>query len=160
VKLAILSDTHGLLRPELFPWLESVDRILHAGDIGSVDLLVELEAFAPVAAVWGNTDRFELRSRVPEVARRSWDGFEVTILHGHQLGMPTAERLVELHPEADLLVFGHTHVPEIHRIGQTVAVNPGSCGYRRGHLLPTFVLAELSPEGITTELIEIPETQP
>jgi len=160
VKLAILSDTHGLLRPELLPWLASVDCILHAGDIGFVDLLIELETFAPVAAVWGNTDGFALRSRVPEVARRSWEGYEVTILHGHQLGMPSAERLVELHPEVDLLVFGHTHVPEIRRIGRTLAVNPGSCGYRRGHLLPTFVLADLSPGGITTELIEIHETQP
>ncbi len=160
MRLALLSDTHGLLRPEVLGRIEGVDRILHAGDVGPADLLLELEAIAPVTAVWGNTDGFELRHRVPEVAGRNWEGYSVVLLHGHQLGTPTPERLAELHPTADLVVFGHTHVPVIRREGSVLVVNPGSCGHRRNPYPPTLVLATLAPEGIRTELVELPDTPP
>ena len=66
MRLGIISDTHGLLRPEVFEVFKGVDRILHAGDIGAADLLAELESVAPVTAVWGNTDGFDLRGGIPE----------------------------------------------------------------------------------------------
>ena len=67
MRLGIISDTHGLLRPEVFRIFSQVDHILHAGDIGPPELLDELEAIAPVLAVSGNTDGFAIRARVPEV---------------------------------------------------------------------------------------------
>ena len=67
MRLGIISDTHGLLRPEVFEIFSEVDRIIHAGDIGPPELLTELEAIAPVTAVYGNTDDVELRARLPEV---------------------------------------------------------------------------------------------
>jgi uncharacterized protein len=65
VRLGVISDTHGMLRPEVFEVFREVDHILHGGDIGDWDLIVELQALAPVTAVYGNTDSFDIRSRVP-----------------------------------------------------------------------------------------------
>jgi putative phosphoesterase len=69
LRLGLIADTHGLLRPEVFHVFQGVDRILHAGDVGDADVLAELEVLAPVTAVWGNTDGFALRERLPEVFR-------------------------------------------------------------------------------------------
>jgi putative phosphoesterase len=143
--------------------LEGIDRILHAGDVGPGAILTELEALAPVTGVWGNTDGFEIRARLPEVARIEIAGHQVLITHGHQFGYPTPESLVRSYPEADMILFGHTHVPIIERIPSrggrsTLAVNPGSCGPRRSDLLPTLCLAEFSEEGISVELLVIPES--
>lgn len=65
MRLGIISDTHGMLRPEVFEVFAEVDHILHAGDIGELELLTELEALAPVTAVYGNTDGMDLRARLP-----------------------------------------------------------------------------------------------
>ncbi len=155
MKIAILSDTHGFLRPELFPHLEGVEEILHAGDVGPAGLLVELEAFAPVTAVWGNTDGFELRHRLPEIAHLERNDHRIVVMHGHQLGMPTPETVADAHPDVDLVIFGHTHRPVIEQVGSVLAVNPGSCGPRRFDLHPTLALAHLDPGHIEVEVIEI-----
>ena len=70
-----------------------VDHILHAGDIGPATLLTELEALAPVTAVYGNTDGWEVRERLPRVASVELDGFSIVVTHGDQLGTPTPEKL-------------------------------------------------------------------
>lgn len=132
--IGVLSDTHGLLRPEAWAALEGVEHILHAGDIGSVDLLTELEALAPVSAVWGNTDGWGVRQRVPEVVEKELDGVAVVVIHGHQLGSPTPAALAARYPRAGLIVFGHTHTPVIERVGGVLVVNPGSAGPRRFNL--------------------------
>ena len=74
MRLGVISDTHGLLRREVFDVFREVDHIFHAGDIGSLSLLTELEALAPVTAVYGNTDDWDVRARVPKVARCSSTG--------------------------------------------------------------------------------------
>jgi hypothetical protein len=155
MKLAILSDSHGLLRPELFPLLEGMDQIVHAGDIGPASLLVELEAVAPLTAVWGNTDGFDVRDRLPEIARRKWEGRSVVVVHGHQFGVPTPEALAEAYADAALVVFGHTHIPTIERVGTVLAVNPGCCGDKLKGFPPSIVYATLTARGIQTELVEI-----
>jgi len=160
MKIALLSDTHGLLRPGVFEYLGGVDRILHAGDVGPVGILDELEAAAPITAVWGNTDSFELRELLPEVARLELEGHSVVITHGHQLGYPTPEALAQEYPEAQLILFGHTHVPIIERIvardgREILAVNPGSCGPRRSDLMPTLCIAEIGATGIIVEMVEL-----
>jgi putative phosphoesterase len=160
MKIALLSDTHGLLRPDVFPHLKGVDRILHAGDVGPVGILIELEAIAPVTAVWGNTDGFAVRELLPEVARLKIEGHNIVITHGHQFGYPTPELLAEDYPEAELILFGHTHIPIIERIEdqdghEILAVNPGSCGARRSDLMPTLCLAEIEVAGITIELVQL-----
>jgi putative phosphoesterase len=152
MKVGILSDTHGLLRPELFEALDGVDQILHAGDIGSLDLLAELEALAPVTAVWGNTDGWDVRGRVPETAEVELGGVRVVVIHGHQLGSPTPAALAARYPAAGLVVFGHTHQPLIERVGGVLAVNPGSVGPRRFKLPVSLGLATIDEGSVDVRL--------
>lgn len=144
MRLGIISDTHGLLRPEVFDVFSDVDHILHAGDIGPSALLTELEALAPVTAVYGNTDGFEIRSRVPQVARLRLDGFDIVVTHGDQLGSPTPERLNAEFPDAEIIVYGHTHRPLLTTVDMVVTVmNPGGAGARRFKLPPSVGIMEL-----------------
>jgi putative phosphoesterase len=144
MRLGVISDTHGLLRPEVFDAFAEVDHILHAGDIGSLELLGDLEALAPVTAVYGNTDGSELRNRVPRVARVELDGFDILVTHGDQFGSPTPEKLNAAFPEAQILVYGHTHRPLLTIVDVVVTVmNPGSAGPRRFKIPPSVGILEL-----------------
>jgi uncharacterized protein len=144
MRLGVIADTHGLLRPEVFHAFAEVDHILHAGDIGSLELLAELEALAPVTAVYGNTDGSEVRQRVPRVAQVELDGFDIVVTHGDQLGSPTPEKLNAAFPDAQILVYGHTHRPLLTIVDVVVTVmNPGSAGARRFKLPPSVGILEL-----------------
>jgi hypothetical protein len=154
VRIGLISDTHGRLRPEVFDRLEGVERVLHAGDIGSPDLLVELEAIAPVVAVWGNTDGFDVRARVREVAELELVGRRIVVVHGHQVGTPTPERLRAAHPAADVIVYGHTHRPLVDRTGAVLVVNPGAAGAARFGMPPSVAILTLG-EQATVELLEM-----
>jgi putative phosphoesterase len=153
VKVGIISDTHGLLRPQVFDVFAGVEHILHAGDIGNLDIVAELEAIAPVTAVWGNADDWEVRGRVPEVAEVELGGVRTVVVHGMQVGSPTPERIAALHPGAGLVVFGHSHRPLIKQVGATLAVNPGSAGRRRFRDTVTVALAEIENGSISARLI-------
>lgn len=144
MRLGIIADTHGLLRPEVFDVFSSVDLILHAGDIGSLDILTELEAIAPVTAVYGNCDDLELRARVPAVVERRIEGLDFVLLHGDQLGSPTPDGLHKVFPQAEVIVYGHTHRPLLTTIDLVVTVmNPGGAGQRRFDLPPSVGIMEL-----------------
>jgi putative phosphoesterase len=146
MRLGIISDTHGLLRPEVFEAFREVDLILHAGDVGPPDLLTELGAIAPVMAVWGNTDGFAVRARIPELLETEIEGFPFVIVHGHQYGSPTPEALFEAFPEALVIIYGHTHRPLLTLVDQVVTVmNPGGAGQRRFDLPPSVGILELEP---------------
>ena len=146
MRLGIISDTHGLLRPEVFRAFEGIDHILHGGDIGPAALLAELEAIAPVTAVYGNTDGWDLRARLPQVATLELDGFEIVVTHGDQFGSPTPEKLHAAFPTAEILVFGHTHRPLLTLVDVVVtAMNPGGAGARRFGLPPSVGIMELEP---------------
>ena len=158
MRVGIISDTHGLLRPEVFDLFAGVDHILHAGDIGSLDLLVELEAIAPVTAVWGNTDPSDVGERLPEIARETIGGVEVVVIHGQQFGSPTPQRVVGRFSDAGLVVFGHSHRPVIERIGGTLAVNPGSAGPRRFRDPVTVAIATIRDGRVEADLRPIVES--
>jgi putative phosphoesterase len=144
VRLGVISDTHGLLRPGVFEVFAKVDHILHAGDVGPPGILTELEAIAPVTAVYGNTDGWELRDALPQVARVRLDGFDIVVTHGDQFGSPTPEKLNGAFPEAEIIVFGHTHRPLLTTVDVVVTVmNPGSAGPERFDLLPSVGIMEL-----------------
>src|SRR5687767_10783879 len=129
MRLGLISDTHGLLRAEVFEVFRGVDRILHAGDIGDPTLLAALGTIAPVAAVWGNIDGEEVRDAVPEILEIRIEGFDFLLIHGHQLGVPTPEKLNRAWPAAEVIVFGHTHRPLLTVVDQVVTVmNPGGAG--------------------------------
>jgi len=146
MRLGIIADTHGLLRPEVFDAFAEVDHILHAGDVGPSDLLAELEVLAPVTAVYGNTDGTDLRRVLPQVAQLELDGFDIVVTHGDQLGSPTPEGLNAAFPQAQIIVFGHTHRPLLTIVDVVVTVmNPGGAGHRRFGLLPSVGILELEP---------------
>lgn len=146
MRLGVIADTHGLLRPEVFEVFQRVDHILHAGDIGPPQLLTELEAIAPVTAVYGNTDGWELRGRLPQVATVELDGFDIVVTHGDQFGIPTPELVQAAFPTAQIIVFGHTHRPLLTLVDTVVTViNPGGAGARRFNLPPSVGILELEP---------------
>ena len=127
MRLGIISDTHGLLWPQVHEIFKQVDRILHAGDVGGegTDILDELALIAPVTAVYGNVDG-ALRGRLNGTAEEMIDGFRFVITHGHELGARvTPEHLKERFGDADVIVFGHTHKAVIRDFPDfSVAINP------------------------------------
>jgi uncharacterized protein len=146
MRLGVISDTHGLLRPEVFDAFEGVDHILHAGDVGNAGILSELHALAPVTAVYGNTDGMELRRALPQVAMLELDGFDIVVTHGDQLGSPTPNALYAAFPDAQIIVYGHTHRPLLTVVDMVVTVmNPGGAGARRFSLPPSVGILELEP---------------
>jgi putative phosphoesterase len=133
--IGLISDTHGLVRPEVFEALQGVSQILHAGDVGPADVLTELATIAPIRAVYGNTDapgRPDLVERIEDVI----DGVRIVVTHGHELGSPTPPKLVGAYPNADVIVYGHTHQQLITKAARRVVVNPGAAGPRRFKLQP------------------------
>jgi len=146
MRLGIISDTHGSLPNAVFDVFSQVDHILHGGDVGSADLLIELESLAPVTAVYGNTDGFDIRDRCPQVARLELDGMYVTVTHGDQFGTPGPQVLHASFPEAEIIVFGHTHKTLLELVDKTVTVmNPGSAGAPRGGAPASVGIMELEP---------------
>jgi uncharacterized protein len=155
MRVGLISDTHGLLRPEVFGAFAGVEAILHAGDVGDEDILVELEAIAPVTAVIGNTDGAGLAERLPEVARLTLAGATVVVAHGHRWPQATARAAAAAPPDAELVVFGHSHRSEVERVGRTLAVNPGAAGHRRFRSEPSVAIAEIAQGRIEVRIVEL-----
>jgi len=141
-----MSDTHGMLRPQVFDVFRDVDHILHGGDIGAWDLIVELQALAPVTAVYGNTDSLEIRSKVPQVAEIELEGFPIVVTHGDQFGSPNPAKLRDAFPQAEIIIFGHSHKPLLELVDKTITVmNPGGAGAPRFSIPPSVGILELEP---------------
>lgn len=136
--VGIVSDTHGYFHPALAEVLDGVDLILHAGDIGNLDVLDALEALAPTKAVWGNIDGWEIRQRLPEHQRLDIGGLDVWMTHiagrpgRWQQGMGTKLRA----DAPDVLVCGHSHILRVERVkslGGMLFINPGAAGKQGMH---------------------------
>lgn len=146
MRIGVISDTHGLLRPEVFEVFHAVDHILHGGDVGPASILDELATIAPVTAVYGNTDDWDLRGQLPQVARLELDGFTIVVTHGDQFGSPSPDKLQAAFPDAEIIVYGHTHRPLLTLVDVVVTVmNPGGAGARRFKLPPSVGILELEP---------------
>lgn len=153
MRVGLISDTHGLVRPEVLLAFERVDRILHAGDVGGRDVLAVLARVAPVEAVFGNVDVPGDPQLVDHLFERI-EGVSVHVSHGHELGSPTAARLLARY-DADVLVYGHTHRPLIHRAGARLVVNPGSAGPRRFDIKPSVAILTVAAGRAEAELIAL-----
>jgi putative phosphoesterase len=126
MKIGVISDTHGLLRPEVTTAFAGVDHILHLGDVGKVSILRELENIAHVTAIRGNIDDEGACSELPET--------EVYLAEGRYIYMLHDLKTLHLDPAAGkfaAVLFGHTHQPTIYRKKGVLYFNPGSCGPRR-----------------------------
>jgi uncharacterized protein len=153
MKLGIISDTHGLLRPEVLTALKGVDHILHLGDVGKISILEEVKEIAPVTAIRGNVDREGPCAKLPET--------EVFLAEGHYIYMLHDLSSIHLDPAAAkfaAVLSGHTHVPNYHTKKSVLYFNPGSCGPRRFELPVTIGLltvnagSDLKPEIIYLSL--------
>lgn len=155
MRIGLISDTHGKLRPQVFEVFSDVDLIMHAGDIGPLNIITELEALAPVHAVLGNTDSWELQPRVKEMVELELEGKRILLVHGHQIGAPTAERLTTSYPSADIIVYGHTHRPRVDDVKGRLVINPGAAGAARFDLKPSVAVLTLK-SGTVPEVEQIP----
>ena len=142
MKIGVVSDTHGLLRPEVAPALAGVERILHLGDVGKFSILKELEKIAPVTAIRGNVDREGPCAKLPET--------EVLLLEGQYIYMLHDLKTLHLEPAAAkfaAVLSGHTHVPNFYRKKGVLYFNPGSCGPRRFESPVTVGLLMVAADG-------------
>jgi putative phosphoesterase len=132
MRIGIISDTHGLLRPEVLDAFRGVDHILHCGDIGGADLLAELRAIAPVTACAGNIDGFRCGD-ARETARTTLEGLRFLLVHildrPRHLRPQVADELRR--SPADVVLFGHSHLPHDERVDGVWYFNPASAGPRR-----------------------------
>lgn len=140
--IGLISDTHGLVRPEALRALRGAALILHAGDVGGPVVLSALEAVAPVRAVQGNVDPSD--DQLPASLELNLDGVRVHVSHGHELGSPTPGALLARY-DADVIIYGHTHSALIERQGLRLVINPGAAGPRRFSVQPTVALLNIEP---------------
>jgi len=152
--IGLISDTHGLLRPAVHEALAGVELILHAGDVGDQDILDELALIAPVQSVLGNTDDpFALH--LPRALDLVLGGVKVHVSHGHELGRPQPERVAAAY-DADVCIYGHTHIQKIERVGNQLIVNPGAAGARRFNLMPSVARLTILDGVAEAVLVELP----
>ncbi|HSU45056.1 MAG TPA: metallophosphoesterase family protein [Casimicrobiaceae bacterium] len=150
VRIGLISDTHGLLRPEALSALRGSDMIVHAGDIGDPSILEQLAAIAPVCAVRGNNDVDPPVAGLPPTRRVDTGGKRIFVLHD----------LVKLAVEPlaagiDVIVSGHSHKPKIERRDGVLYVNPGSAGPRRFRLPISVGRLTIAADRIEAELLPL-----
>jgi putative phosphoesterase len=138
--VGLIADTHGLIRETALRALDGVDVILHAGDVGRRSVLDALAALAPVHAVSGNVDLPD--GTLLASIDREFEGIRLHVSHGHEIGSPTPERLVERY-DADVIVYGHTHRALVKQIRSTLVINPGAAGPARFNLKPSIARLQL-----------------
>ena len=153
--MGVISDTHGLLRPEALAALEGVDAIVHAGDIGSAGILDALRRIAPVVAVRGNNDRDAWAASLPELAKTEIGGTRIWVVHDvNDLGKDPALAGVAV------VISGHSHSPRVERRKGLLFLNPGSAGPPRFSLPIRVARPHLGPAGPRAEIVELAVTGP
>lgn len=148
-RIGVISDTHGLLRPEAVEALRGVDMILHAGDIGGPEILEELSRIAPVTAVRGNNDKGDWARDIPDRQLVTVEGVRICILHDlKDLDVtPSSERL-------HVIIAGHSHKPLIEDRSEVLYLNPGSAGPRRFKLPVSIALLKVEG-GVSAEIVDL-----
>jgi uncharacterized protein len=150
MRLGIISDTHGLLRPEAVNALQGVNLIVHAGDVGDPEILAKLKTIAPVFAVRGNVDTQAWARELPETTVVEAAGASLYVLHNLQQ--------LDLKPEVSgfhAVISGHTHEPKQYDRNGVLYLNPGSAGPRRFHLPVTLAILELSQKPLQAKILPL-----
>jgi putative phosphoesterase len=148
--LGVISDTHGLLRPEAVAALRGCDRILHAGDVGAFEIIAALENIASVTAIRGNVDTAVWAQALPETEVVECDGVSIYMLH--DLGR------LDLKPEAAgfrVVIYGHSHRQKIEEKNGVFYFNPGSAGPRRFDLPVSVGRLVIDAGKVQAELVEL-----
>jgi len=153
MNIGVISDTHNFLDPKILELFARVDHILHAGDIGNISIISELEAIAPVTAVYGNTD-MGLPFRETEVIELGTRKFLIHhIVNPHALDDRVKERIARAHPQ--IVIFGHTHRTFCETIGGVLYFNPGSAGKPRFGLGRTVAILHCDAKEMRHEFIPL-----
>lgn len=146
--IGVISDTHGLLRPQALEILQGCDHIVHAGDIGAEHILAELRRIAPLTAVRGNNDTQPWAQTVPETARLR--------MHGHLLHILHDVKALDFDPAAhgvSVVIAGHSHKPGIADKEGVLFLNPGSAGPRRFSLPLSVAKLYVSDTSVQAEIV-------
>jgi uncharacterized protein len=155
ILIGVISDTHGLLRPEAIEALRGSEHIIHAGDVGSPEILEKLSRLAPVIAVRGNIDKAAWSRRLPETQVLESGGVSIFVLHD------LAQ--LDLKPKAagfSVVVSGHSHVPKHQTRDGVLYFNPGSAGPRRFKLPVSLGRLVLEAGSVRGELVQLSVNQP
>jgi len=150
IAVGVISDTHGLLRPQALQALAGSDFIIHAGDIGDAAILAQLALIAPVTAVRGNNDKGGWARHVPETAMLEAGGAQIYVIHD------LAE--LDLDPAVAgfrVVVAGHSHKPGLERRDGVLYLNPGSAGPRRFTLPIALARLRIDGNGAQAEIVEL-----
>ena len=148
--IGVISDTHGLVRPEVHKAFRGVDMILHGGDIGSPDVLNELQSIAPVKAVRGNNDKGGWARSIPEREQLRILSINICMIHDvNELASPREAA------EFDVVISGHSHRPSIERRDGILFLNPGSAGPRRFSLPVTVAKLVIRSATVDAEIVEL-----
>jgi putative phosphoesterase len=150
VRVGVISDTHGLLRPEALDFLRGCDHIVHAGDIGDPRIVVELERLAPLTAVRGNNDKAQWAIGIPEHQRLQFEDVSLYVVHDLAL--------VGIDPSVAgirVVISGHSHRPSIRESGNVLYVNPGSAGRRRFKLPVAAAELLIDGDGVTARIVDL-----
>jgi uncharacterized protein len=150
MRIGVISDTHGLLRPEALAALAGVEHILHAGDVGDPGILDRLRAIAPVTAIRGNVDGCGACAQLPDTELVELGGRAIYMLHDREA--------LDLDPVAAgiaVVVSGHSHRPSMLRHKGVLYFNPGSAGPRRFSLPVTVGMLRVTENGVDGEIVEI-----
>lgn len=149
MRVGVLSDTHGLLRPRALELLVGCDRILHAGDVVGEEILPQLRQIAPVEAVRGNMDSGREAKELPVSIVGELDGLPFGMVHRREDVDPGWARRLRL------VIFGHSHRPELEWHGGCLFLNPGSCGARRFSLPLTLAILTVVDGRIVPEILSV-----
>jgi len=147
-RIGVISDTHRLVRPEILTALEGVEHIIHAGDMGSPDVIAELRRVAPVTAIRGNADAGDWAREFPETAIVQAGGIMIYVIHNIDS--------LDLDPRASefsAVVYGHSHVPMQQTRDGVLYFNPGSAGPRRFHLPVSMGYLTVRGKSVSGEII-------
>jgi len=149
-RIGVISDTHGLVRPQALTALAGAELIVHAGDIGGPEVLDALRAVAPVVAVRGNNDRGPWAAALPETDVVETGGRSLYVLHD--------VKALDLDPRAAgfaAVIAGHSHQPRIERRDGVLYLNPGSAGPRRFRLPIAVARLDVDASGIEAEIVAL-----
>jgi uncharacterized protein len=153
IRVGLIADTHGLLRPQVHEVFAGVSQILHAGDVCSDTILDELALIAPVQAVYGNCDD-PWDPSLREALDVEIGGVRIHVQHGHELGRPRPAQVAATY-DADVCVYGHTHRQSVERVDGRLIVNPGAAGPRRFDLEPCVAILTIVDGVAEVELVPL-----
>lgn len=150
MQIGVISDTHNLVRPEVVDFLKSCNHILHAGDVGSMEVLKQLRAIAPLTVVRGNVDTGKWAEALPLTEAIELGDKALYIIHNLDD--------LDIDPEAagfDVVIAGHSHEPEVRQKGGVTYLNPGSIGPRRFTLPISYASIDINGSEIKVDIHKI-----